>query len=224
MRSVTIRICNKFDLSPEDNTLPITHKGQQAGTISNADDTRIISNTVFHIFYCTYFRVINDRIILDDGTIHEHYKKADTFRLYYSKKSNVFFVPGATGTIKTFLKDLSTEYPDRFNFENYHFEFNQIRTANILVKGVWFKVDDDLVDSKAFFGEEVDRDAEANDALDAENGTYLISQMDVAGVERTIGFSQKSVIVIYNTIQPTDEIPLPYLQTVFDAFNSVKNL
>ena len=43
MRSVTIRICNKFDLSPEDNTLPITHKGQQAGTISNADDTRIIS-------------------------------------------------------------------------------------------------------------------------------------------------------------------------------------
>ncbi|WP_279619604.1 hypothetical protein [Pediococcus pentosaceus] len=202
----------------------ITHKGQQAGTIANVDDTRVISSTTFHIFDCTYFRVINERIILDDGTVHEHYKKADTFRLYYSDKSNIFFVPGATGTVKAFLKDLSTQYPDRFDFKNYHFEFNKIRTAHALIKGVWFKVNDDLVDSKAFFGDEVDRDAEANDALDSEKGTYLISQMDVAGTERTIGFSQKSAIVVYNTIRATEETPLPYLQTVFDVFNSVKTL
>jgi hypothetical protein len=42
MRSLTIRICNKFDLSPEDNTLPITHKGQQAGTIANAGAVKIL--------------------------------------------------------------------------------------------------------------------------------------------------------------------------------------
>lgn len=224
MQSLTIRICQEFDLSPDEGTLTINHKGQRAGTIANVDDTRVISNTVFRIFDCTFFKTINDHIILDDGTTYDHYQKANTFHLYYSEQEHLFFVPGATNTIKTFLKALIKQYPEKFNYQNYHFDFNRIRTTNTLVKGVWFKVDGGSVDSKAFFGDEVDQDDEANEALDAENGTYLIAQMDIATIERTIGFSQKSAIVIYNTITPTDEVPLPYLQTVFDAFLIIKQL
>lgn len=224
MKSMTLRVCTKFNLNPDEDTLPVSHKGESTGTIINADDTRTISNSIFHVFDCTFYKNFDEKIILDDGTVEDHFKKATNFRLYYSDKKQILLVPGPTNTTKTFLKDLADSYPERFDYKKFHFDFTQISQSNSLVKGIWFKVDDELIDSKAFFGDEVDQDDEASAALNSENGTYLITQLDIAGVERTIGFSQKSAIVVYNTIAPTDAMPLPYLQTIFDVYLTITNL
>lgn len=221
---MSLRRCTKFDISEDDGSLAIKHKGTDVGSISNPGDSRIISGTTFKIFDCNFYRTFEEQIILNDGSVVESYKKSENFRLYLSEHDNILFVPGATNTMKVFLKDLQVSYPDKIEMFLIDFNFNTIRSNQSVTKGIWFKVQDDIVDSKAFFGDEVDHNDEANNALNNENATYLISQIDIAGVERTIGFSKKGAIVSYNAIAASENVPLPYLQLSFDVYKQVSAL
>ncbi|KAF0339740.1 hypothetical protein [Pediococcus acidilactici] len=221
---MSLRKYTKFNIREDDGSLTIQHKGTDVGNISNPGDSRIISGTAFKIFDCNFYRTFEEQIILNDGSVVDSYKKSENFRLYLSESEHILFVPGATSTIRAFLKDLQTSYPDKIELSLVNFNFNAIRSNESITKGVWFKVQDDIVDSKAFFGDEVDQNDEANNALNNEDATYIISQFDIAGVERTIGFSKKGAIVSYNYIAATPETPLPYLQLSFDVYKQVSSL
>lgn len=221
---MAIRNCTNFDFE-EGHDIHIQDKhGNNSGNLIKTGDTVIISNNAFSVFDCSYFKNIDDHIILEDGTTVEHYKKSTNFKLYYSSHAHLIFAAGSTNTTKKFLNDLVISVPDQVALAKFNFDFDSIRQSTALVKGVWFKVQDENVDSKAFFGDDVDQNDEVNIAIGNEDGTYLIVQMDVGAQERTIGFSKKSTIVIYNTIAPTPESPYPYLQIAFDIYSIIHDL
>ena len=219
MKSYTIRKTSLFDFEGDN---PIAVKQNPVGAISKDNgSTLIINSTSYQKYTCTFFQTIKESILVD-GTPHESYQKSTTFPLYYSKTKQLIFVETSTNIAKVFLSALEKSYEDKVNFVNIYFAFNKIISLNSNVKGLYFSVDgDDEVDSKAFFGNEVHRNTEAKDALDTENATYLMISLDISGTERTIGFSQKGAIILYNRVHADEQNVNPYLELVTTVYNTV---
>lgn len=217
MKSYTLRQATQFNLT--DNH-PIVVDGNNYGSISKIpNSSRIINRKTMQPFQCTYLETLTEDIIVD-GNLYPEYQKSKSFFLYYCESENLLFVETSTSIAKNFLKRLGESHPTRVQLQLFKFDFNTIRINSPSVKGLYFNVEDDIdVDSKAFFGNDVDNNNEANTAISEENATYLMISKDIASVNRTIGFSQKSAIVIYNKVNPDNE----YLQLITDIYDNSKS-
>lgn len=215
MKSYTLRRVTNFNLNADH---PIVIGAVNYGNISKVpNSSKIINRKSFELYQCSFLETLVEDIIVD-GEVIEEYQKSKSFFLYYCQASNLILVETSTNIAKSFLKKLSDAYNDRVDLSLVRFDFNSIKTNSPGVKGVYFNVEDDAdVDSKAFFGSDVDNNNEANSAIAEENATYLIVSKDIAGTNRTIGFSQKSAIVLYNKVNEENG----YLQLVVDTYDDV---
>lgn len=212
MKSYTLRKVNNFSLNANH---PIDVGTMNYGNISKVPhSSKIINRKAFQVYQCSFLETLVEDIIVA-GVIVEEYQKSKSFYLYYCQEESLMLVETSTNIAKSFLKRLSDAYPDSVNLSLVRFNFNSIKTNAPGVKGVYFNVEDDAdVDSKAFFGNDVDNNNEASTAIAEENATYLIISKDIAGINRTIGFSQKSAIVLYNRVDGDNG----YLQLVVDTY------
>lgn len=215
MRSYTLRTVNTFNLN---GNHPIVIGSVNYGNISKVTNaSKVINGKSFELYQCSFLETLVEDIIVD-GEVIEEYQKSKSFFLYYCEKSSLILVETSTNIAKSFLKKLSDAYKDRVNLSLVRFNFNKIKINSPGIKGVYFNVEDDAdVDSKAFFGNDVDNNNEASTAIEDENATYLIISKDIAGVNRTIGFSQKSAIVLYNKVNEENG----YLQLIVDTYDDV---
>ncbi len=223
MKSITIRETALFNV---DDNLPLLRGGQPIGSIAPTGRSFNMDNVSFEIYQCSYFININDTIIVEiDGNVNtvDSYKKSSSFELYYVSQSNLIFVDTPTAVAKNFLTALERQHPDKVRTRVYNFDFRTISQYQSNTKAIYFSVDDDLIDSKTFHGNGVHQDMEATDAIDNSNATYLMVEIDLRNRSRTVGFSKKGAIVLYN--QPVDLYHLenPHLQLVYDAVLSFRN-
>ncbi|WP_313265680.1 hypothetical protein [Enterococcus sp.] len=225
MRSLTIRRFTNFNI---EDTLPLIKGGEPIGTISNTNRTFVMEGNVFNIYNCSYFLSIKDTIMVkpteDEGFITvDFYKKSQTFDLYVVQNENILFVDAPTTLSKSFLSTLSNQYPERVSTHIFDFDFSILGQYQNNAKAIYFSVDDDAIDNKIFFGNGVDRDDEAVQAIDNENATYLMVEIDLRQRARTIGFSKKGAIVVYNTPNDLETFENPYLQIAYDAIDLISN-
>ncbi len=225
MRSLTIRTINRFDI---DENLPILKNGNPVGSISPTGRTFIMEGITFNVYSCSYFVSFNETIMVrtpeeDTYFTVDSYQKSENFELYTIPNRNLLFVDAPTGTSKTFLTALTQQYPDKIDTEIYCFDFPVIGQYQNNAKAIYFSVDDDAIDNKIFFGNGVDQDDEAVQAIDNENATYLMVEIDLRQRARTIGFSKKGAIVIYNIPNDLEGFENPYLQLAYDAIMMLAN-
>lgn len=215
MKSYTLRKVVNFNLNADH---PIVIDSINYGNIAKVPNaSKIINGKSFELYQCSFLETLVEDIIVD-GEVIEEYQKSKSFFLYYCQQENLILIETSTNIAKSFLKKLSDAYKDRVELKLFKFNFNSIKTNAPGVKGVYFNVEDDAdVDSKAFFGNDVDNNNEASTAIADENATYLIISKDIAGTNRTIGFSQKSAIVLYNKVNGESG----YLQLVIDTYDSI---
>lgn len=226
MKSLTIRNFTRFNIEED---LPIIKNGEAIGNISPTNNTYSMEGQTFHIYQCSYFVSINETIMVrtntEDGFITvDNYKKSKSFNLYTVPTQNLLFVDAPTSISKGFLDSIERQYSDKVQTRVFSFDFQKIGEYQNNAKAIYFSVDDDLIDNKIFFGNGVDQDDEAVLAIDNSSATYLMVEIDIRNKARTIGFSKKGAIVIYNTPHDIDNLENPYLQLSFDAVNLLTNI
>lgn len=153
----------------------------------------------------------------------EEYKKSVQFKAYYAADKNLLFIEVPTSIAKNFLKLLSEQHEEKVTISHYDIDFSKVSIFQNTAKGIYFTVDDEEVDNKIFFGTGVDQNLEASQAIDSQQATYLIAQIDLIGKERTIGFSKKGALVVYNT--PNDlSAENPYIELAYSAVLKLNSL
>lgn len=223
MRSLTVRKFEKFDIT---DNLPLLKKGEPVGSIAPSEQTYTMEGKLFQIFNCSYFISINETIMVrpneEDGLITvDNYKKSQNFNLYLLADQNILFVDIPTGVAKNFLSVLTNQYPEKVKTNVYNFDFPTIGQLQNNAKAIYFSVDDDAIDNKIFFGNGVDQDDEAVQAIDREDATYLMVEIDLRQRARTIGFSKKGAVILYNTPNDLNNLENPYLQLAYDAIEKL---
>lgn len=225
MRSLTIRNFHRFNV---DENLPIVKNGTPVGGISPAGKTFVMEGVTFNVYSCSYFVSFNETIMVrnpeeDTYFTVDNYQKSENFVLYTVPDENLIFVDAPTSVAKTFLTALTNQYPERINTSVYDFDFSVIGQYQNSAKAIYFSVDDIAIDNKIFFGNGVDQDAEAVQAIDNESATYLMVEIDLRQRARTIGFSKKGAIVIYNIPNDLEDLEDPYLQLAHDSIMQLAN-
>ncbi|CZR03694.1 hypothetical protein [Trichococcus collinsii] len=222
MKSLTVRTCVNFSIT---ENLPLIKAGQPVGNIAPTGRSFDLGGRIYNVYTCNYYVTINDTIMIEDRieggfTTVEHYKKSTSFEAYYSANDQLLFVEAPTAIAKTFLSLLQSQYREKVNTIVYDFDFGKIGEYKNNAKAIFFAVNDDSIDNKVFWGNGVDQDTEAIAAIDNSQATYLLVEMDIIQRARTIGFSKKGAVVIYNV--PNDlNLENPYLQLAYNAIQLV---
>ncbi len=220
LKSLTIRKVEKFNV---DDSLPLLKDDTTIGNIAPTERSFVIERTTFTEFHCTYYVDFNDTIIVEvDGNLNtvDNYKKSSSFSLYFSDQKNLLFVDAPTAISANFLNNLEQKYPDKIKTNIFAFDFQKISEHQNNSKAIYFAVDDAVIDSKTFYGNGVHQDIEAIDAIDNQNATYIMAEIDLQGQSRTVGFSKKGATVIYSKPIDLEHLERPYLLLSYEAATS----
>ena len=236
MKSFTIYNCHKFDIEDSEVILQknptntaVSNTNINIGNIApsnSQNDSIIINRSSFSKFDCTYNITIKDNIIAlvnGDYIPVEQYQQSNSFPAFYSSDIDKLFIFAPSPIAQGFIKSLLQTYPNQINLEGpLNYDFNKIKISEKYAKALYFKVDETQISSKHFFGAGVENDDEAADAIDQNKATYIIGELDVANIARTIGFSKKGTLVFYS--KPNDMLKLeyPYLQLTADTLEAIQ--
>lgn len=227
MKSITVYNCTTFNV---DETISVMQDENIIGTITPKGDELTINRLGFQPYNCTYSITVEEAILARDATTGtyipaEEYKKSTEFPAFYQPSNHLLFVLIPNPIAKEFTKALTSSYPNRFaGFVPMEFDFHEVSIFQNRAKGIYFNVDDTTVDSKHFFGTDVNQDNEVTEAINHEQATYLIAQLDVAGSERTIGFGRKGNIVLYSKPNYHPNPETPYMQLCVDTLDNLNLL
>lgn len=231
MKSVTVYNCHKFDIKDsevilqKDSTITDT-SNINIGNIAPSDNSIIINHSDFSKFNCTYNVTIKDNIIAlvnGDYIPVEQYQQSNSFPAFYSSDINKLFIFAPSPIAQGFTKSLLQTYPNQIGIdEPINYDFSKVKISEKYAKALYFKVDETQISSKHFFGAGVENDDEAADAIDQNKATYIIGELDVANIARTIGFSKKGTLVFYS--KPNDKLTIeyPYLQLSADTLEAIQ--
>ncbi len=226
MNSFAIRKCTKFNINKitEFNRGPTSNN--PVGKITPTNEIVTLNNQKYKKFNCEQYKNKNNEIIVD-GTPHLEYKEVTRFETYYCKDNNLLILNTAIGDAATFLKYLKQAQEQEIDLNKIDFQFNTItKQAGVLMDQIWFNTSDKHAKTKAFNGIEVNKNKEAQQAINNQKATYIKVQMDVASnnnnFKRTIGFSKKSGIVIVQKNDADIDSHEKELQLLLDTFETYK--
>lgn len=226
MQSITLRKVKTFNIT---GTLSITDtRGDQIfGSIALQPGSYIVNGKSFVKYIGILNNYYDDAIDVEIEGVLRHvdkYQKTESFDIFYSREAEIILVFAGTRQAKSFLDQLTNNYPDDVELDNYDFTFPDITTDAVNNKALFFNVtDDEHVDSMAAFGDDVDQNVDVSSAIDERRATYLMAQMDIGSTSYTLGFSKKSAIVIYQTMTVTTS-ENAYLQLAIDTLQLIKVL
>ncbi|MBC6348778.1 hypothetical protein [Lactobacillus melliventris] len=223
MKSLTLYKVNKLDI---DDSVSLIKDKKPVGTISPSENTLTISKNTFKEYSCTYNFIVKEDILVsvnDDFIPVSEYQHTNSFKAFYCKEKNLFFVFAPSSICRGFIKSLKSTYSEEVDISNpIKFPFDKIKTYEKSARGLYFNVDDDTVTSKHFFGTGVEQNDEAVEAIDKNRATYLMAKIDVSGISRTIGFSKKGALVMYS--KPMDKLDkdYPYLELAVEILQAIQ--
>lgn len=226
MNSFALRDCTNFNINSTIEFNRGTTSNILAGKISPTSKTVTLNNQSYEIFDCEQYKNKNNEIIVD-GTPHSEYKEVTRFKAYYCKAKNLLILNTAIGDAKIFLKYLKIDQEQNVTFNNINFHFNTItKQVGVLMDQIWFNTSDRHAKTKSFNGVEVNKNREAQKAINDKKATYIKVQMDVASnkktTARTVGFSKKSGIVLVQKNDSNIDSTEKELQLLLDTFETYK--
>lgn len=217
VKSITIKNIQNLNITS------IQHLDDDAGYIEPLNSISF-NNSIFSVYNCSFNHNFEDEIIvtLPNGDDYEvtSYKKIKSFKAYYNNSSNLFFIEAPNKVANAFITKLHTDLGITIN--NFTFNFLEIIQRRNTTKLFNFKVEDVNIDNKTFSGTDVENNNEVFTALRENRGTYMLVSMDVANIQRSIGFSQRGVIVIQNKLTVSPTVPYPYFQCAYDILLAIK--
>ncbi|BDV04816.1 TPA: hypothetical protein OYE06_001200 [Staphylococcus aureus] len=227
MNSFALRNCTKFDIFQTTKFYKGLTSTNLVGEISPTKKTVTLNNHEYKIFKCEQYKNKNNEIIVD-GTPHSEYKEVTHFETYYCKDKNLLILNTAIGDAKTFLKYLEKNQEQNINLSKIDFQFKTItKQPGVLMDQIWFNTSDKHAKTKSFNGVEVNKNSEAQQAINDKKATYIKVQMDVASnnktVARTIGFSKKSGVVLVQKNDADIDSSEKELQLLLDTYETYKN-
>lgn len=225
MKSLTIEKCTKFSVS---GTLTLILNKKTAGSIApdNTTPTLMIENTKVEVFTATLFLEVLQNIVVEingEETPLSNYKTANNFPVYYISKNDTLIIDAPSQIAKKFSSALKHSHPENFKFTTGGYNFEKITKQISNTKALYFEVDDIIIDSKGFFGDDIHESPEAAQAIKEKTATYLVAEIDVLNKSRTIGFSQKGTLVFYNKAIDLDDNNYPYVQLALHCVNMFSN-
>lgn len=226
MNSFALRHCTNFNIKSTIEFNRGATSKHLAGKISPTSKTITLNNQIYKVFDCEQYKNKNNEIIVD-GTPHSEYKEVTRFETYYCKDKNILILNTAIGDARTFLKYLEIDQEQNINLSKINFQFNTItKQPGVLMDQIWFNTPDKHAKTKSFNGVEVNKNREAQDAINNQKATYIKVQMDVASnnktTARTVGFSKKSGIVLVQKNDANIDSSEKELQLLLDTFETYK--
>lgn len=212
--------CTKFEFP---NALDIKIKEVEFGKIAPIFERGVIKSLVIEgkIFKCykgTYLETIKETIYIG---AHEYdtYKKKSEFNIYIQESINIakkILIEITTDIGVKYLKNLAKAFPNKISYTTISFDFRKIVTISD-VGSLWFKDDDQNVNSKGYFGSDIELNTDVDNAITNDTATYVSVNMDVGGISRALGFSKKGAVVVRNNI-PGNAEGTQYLIAVCQIF------
>lgn len=224
MKSLSLRSVVHFKI---DGETPIVEDGNDIGSIvpDNDNPTITFERKSFKVYVATFTEVINENILVRDDDdkfqAFQEYMKPNTFKIFYSEEENILYSTAPTAISKSFFKKLENAYPAYVELKIIDFDFPNIIGLLTSTRGITFNTKDKGVQRKRFSGNAVDSNVEAEAAVDDDNATFLIGKMDVLNLERTLGFSKSSSILIYSSVADL-KVEYPYLQLTSAIYDIIK--
>ncbi|MCK1255389.1 hypothetical protein MX101_04810 [Streptococcus uberis] len=224
MKSLTICNCERFDVV---NTLGITMNGETVGSISvdTINPTLIFESKVVNVFSASLFLPVKENILVEIQGVEmplDQYKTTHNFKIYYSAGSNKLIVDAPSPIAKKFIQAFRQAYSDKATINNCSFDFEKITRFTNGTKALYFDVNDTVVDSKGFFGDDIHTSPEADQAIKTNSATYLVAELDLLSKSRTIGFSQKGTLVFYSNLIDISSTP-PEVQLALNCIDMFAN-
>ena len=212
--------CTRFDF-PTARDIEIN--GVKFGKISPKSERGVIKSLVIEgrIFKCytgTYLETIEETIYIGINE-YDTYKKESKFNIYIQESNNnpkKILVEATTNIGVKYLKKLAKAFPNRISYTTISFDFRKIVTISD-VGSLWFKDNDQNVNSKGYFGSDIELNTDVDNAITNDTATYVSVNMDVGGISRALGFSKKGAIVVRNNI-PGNAEGTQYLIAVCQIF------
>ncbi|MEB7672727.1 MULTISPECIES: hypothetical protein [Staphylococcus] len=226
MNSFALRHCTNFNI---EHTIDFNRGATSnvlAGKITPTSKTVTLNNQKYKVFNCEQYKNKNNEIIVD-GTPHSEYKEVTRFEAYYCNDKNLLILNTAIGDAKIFLKYLEINQDQNINCQKIDFHFNTVtKQPGVLMDQIWFNTSDKHAKTKSFNGVEVNKNSEAQKAINDQKATYIKVQMDVTSnkktVARTVGFSKKSGIVLVQKNDANIDSSEKELQLLLDVYETYK--
>lgn len=186
----------------------------ERGTIK----TLTIEGRVFRCYEGVYLEIIEERIYIGSDE-YDSYRKESRFNIYIHEQHNQprkILVETNTKVGVKYLKKLAKAFPQNISYSTISFNFRTIVTISD-VGNLWFRDDDQNVNSKGYYGTDIELNPDVDNAITNDTATYVSVDMDVANVTRALGFSKKGAVVLRNNI-PGNEDGTQYLVVLCQIF------
>lgn len=173
-------------------------------------------------FKCEFNKSIKQTIKIDEQ-IYEGYTVPNNFSAYYFESEKIIIFNSSKTLTNEFLKLLKEK--EEIEFEKVTFDLKKILDSGTTVsKGMHFKYADANVRSKSFHGTNVEKNLEAESALNNDKVTYITISMDIAAngqiSQKTINISKNSSISVVSKLETEES----YLELVFNTYLKIKDL
>lgn len=200
----------------------LTHHDEDGKVVIELEigQSRYIERNRYYTINVQYNKDVEQEILVDERRIYS-YQIPKNFNMYYFDTLNYIFIDAPKEVANNFIKDLTDEYGDNYEFEEVNFNFLRIsREDNYNAKGAWFNTSEVTITSKAFYGNEIIEDDEIDQALRENRISFFMVRFDLLNQANTVGISKSGAIVIYNKCSTEEE----YIELTFLAYNEVNNL
>lgn len=217
MSTYTFRRVTAFNVP---NVLTINNSSTSTiryGSIERTQQTVMFGNQTWTVFNCTRNHRKEDVIWIDDMPV-DSWETRDQFTLYLNARQNLLVAQGPSKVVKGLL-DRANKVCDEIDITALHFNFDTIAGRLATVQQAWVSVNEAGLTSVGYMGTRVRDKAEVQTAIAQHHASYLGTVIDIDGIGRAMGFSQKGAIILINANQPMSE--LEKLNLAFTTYRHV---
>lgn len=157
----------------------------------------------YHTFKVDYdYKNITTGFVFDQK--FSYYFKNYKFNIYHEPTEQILILTVKKDVSKSLIKELSKEKIDNknlYSFKNLDINFDKIVKKAENISGLWTQIDRTNVHSQAYFGENINYDAEVKMILKERKTSYVIFESQIGGVYHKIGITKNGNVVLYNSFK-----------------------
>lgn len=199
----------------------IKHKNKTIGKISQKSRSKFIGNIKYFEYDCTFNEIFEDDIQIEINNVlqsFDEYQKIKKFKVFYFPSKKTLIVRAPSQISNNFIEAVKSCFSQKVNIQGtMNYPFDKLQKKARSMRGLYFSVKQTNISSKHFFGPKVESDKEASKAINNNKATYLMLKIDILKKSRTIGFSKKGTLVLYNV-----SLKDSYLQITSDVLHAIK--
>lgn len=174
--------------------------------------------------YFNIYKVDYDHKCVTKGFVFEkefsYYFKNYKFKVYHEPDKQILLLSVKKDISNALIKELSKEKHSNkklYSFQQLNIDFDKIIKKAENLSGLWAQIDRANVHSQAYFGDNINMDAEVKMVLKERKTSYVIFETSIGEIDHKIGITKNGNIVLYNNFESEHEqIKIAYL--VYEMF------